>query len=408
MTFRPRRSLIAMLALAAVATGVYTAVAIGATPKAPIKIMVLSSWDNPIIDLGDIPIIIKDLASARNATKGSGGRGINGHQVIVISCNDKGDPNAAEACARKAVSENVVAVVGGFSLFGNRIFPVLEAAGIPWVGNFAYQAIDHTSAMSFPTSPGLLNTLAISALAARGCKNLVLMGSTATWSNVESWLVDGVKSQSRPIVATIVVPAKATDYAPYAAQVKAKNADCIASTLTESMHFQLVPALTAVGLQKIRVYATAGTTLTERLAAQYTKETEGWVGIAYYPTLDNPVWASYRKALDKYNNLGKYTPNAGGSSELRSVIGFTILEKVAAKITGDVTAAKFVKALNKTCKVDTGGQAPAMNFCKENPVPTLKRIFDTSVMFQVLRNGKFKMLNPKYQDMLPNYLRVHP
>jgi len=405
MTSRRWRLLLALMICGAAAASAFAAAGVGAVKKPPIKVMVLSSWNNPLVDLGDLPTIVKDLASNLNATAGPNGRGINGQQIVVESCNDQINPNQAETCARQAVSDGVVALIGGFSIWGSRIFPVLEAAGIPWIGNFAYQANDLTSDYSFPASPGPLVNFAPLALAGRSCKRTALIVQDASYASGAPYYTGGLKSQQRDAVATIRVPSSATDMAPYLAQAKAANPDCLYLGLGEPQMIQLIPPLSTSGL-KVRVYTIAGTALTQRIISQFPQQVQGWIAVGYYPTLDQPVWAKYRAILAKYNNLGKDTPNAGGSSELRNAVGFNIFAQVASQLKGNVTSAKLFAQLNKSCKIDTGGEAPVFNFCKPHTdVPELKRLFDTSFTFQIIKSGKLVMLSRTFQDMLPNYLR---
>src|SRR4029453_8716055 len=82
--------------------------------------------------------------------------GINGHPIEIEACNDQSDQKAAAACARQAVSDKVVAVLGLFSLFGDAILPVLESAKIPYVGNTILSASDSSSPMAFPMDGGVV------------------------------------------------------------------------------------------------------------------------------------------------------------------------------------------------------------------------------------------------------------
>ena len=52
----------------------------------------------------------------------------------MITCDDQGDPNVGAKCARQAVDEGVIAVVGSFVFDASRIIPVLEENNIPWFG----------------------------------------------------------------------------------------------------------------------------------------------------------------------------------------------------------------------------------------------------------------------------------
>ena len=60
--------------------------------------------------------------------------GVAGRPLDIITCDNKGEPNEGANCARQAVEEEVVAVVGSFTFDASRIIPVLEEANIAWFG----------------------------------------------------------------------------------------------------------------------------------------------------------------------------------------------------------------------------------------------------------------------------------
>lgn len=49
--------------------------------------------------------------------------GINGYKLRVLTCNEKNTPTGAADCARKAVAEKAVAVVGSYSQHGRAFMP---------------------------------------------------------------------------------------------------------------------------------------------------------------------------------------------------------------------------------------------------------------------------------------------
>ena len=66
--------------------------------------------------------------------------GINGHPIQVAACNDQGDPNVAAQCARQAVSDGDVAVLGSYSQNAGQVLPILQAANIAYVGATAHRS----------------------------------------------------------------------------------------------------------------------------------------------------------------------------------------------------------------------------------------------------------------------------
>ncbi|MCZ9347189.1 ABC transporter substrate-binding protein, partial [Streptomyces sp. TRM76130] len=80
--------------------------------------------------------------------------GLSGHRLKVLTCNDHNDSVAATKCARRAVQENVVAVVGSYSQYADSFLPVLEGAGIPYIGGYGITSEEFTSPLSYPVNGG--------------------------------------------------------------------------------------------------------------------------------------------------------------------------------------------------------------------------------------------------------------
>jgi ABC-type branched-subunit amino acid transport system substrate-binding protein len=81
--------------------------------------------------------------------------GANGHQIDMEYCNDAFDAATGAACARQAVQDKVVAIVGAASAEAPAEMPILQAAGIPWLaGNGSGGPIEQTSPISYPLTGG--------------------------------------------------------------------------------------------------------------------------------------------------------------------------------------------------------------------------------------------------------------
>jgi ABC-type branched-subunit amino acid transport system substrate-binding protein len=82
--------------------------------------------------------------------------GIKGHPIQLTVCDNKYNQNQDAACARQAVDEGDVAVIGGFSLQTNHI-SILEQAGIPVIGEYAANDISYNSPVVFSWAAGNFN-----------------------------------------------------------------------------------------------------------------------------------------------------------------------------------------------------------------------------------------------------------
>lgn len=61
--------------------------------------------------------------------------GVNGHAIRLETCTTDGTPESSQACANRLRQRNPVAVLGGLDLGAAASIPVLDTAGIPYVGS---------------------------------------------------------------------------------------------------------------------------------------------------------------------------------------------------------------------------------------------------------------------------------
>lgn len=71
--------------------------------------------------------------------------GINGRKLRVLTCNEKNTASGAADCARKAVAEKAIAVVGSYSQHGRAFMAPLEAEGIPFIGGYGVSSEEFQS-----------------------------------------------------------------------------------------------------------------------------------------------------------------------------------------------------------------------------------------------------------------------
>src|SRR4051794_38445638 len=157
-------------ALVVLLASVLAATAIGAgTAKAPVTVMVVA----PVkVQVGQPFENIFEGARIYAAWLNAHG-GINGSPLKVIYCDERGDPNQGDACARQAVSSKVAAVVGSYSTNQARIIPILEPAGIAYFGTCcgAFPQ-DFNSKNSFPFGSQWAIDIGLGSAAAKNCKSI--------------------------------------------------------------------------------------------------------------------------------------------------------------------------------------------------------------------------------------------
>lgn len=246
MTARHVRSAAAVLA----ATGLLTSACADSSPSGAagsdaIKIMTIATLESQQFSVPQVRTAVEVAVKAVNDAGG-----IDGRQVEASFCNDKFDPNEASSCARKAVSEGVVAVVGGVTPNAGSILPILEEAGIPWLaGSGTSGPVELKSPASYPINsgaPGMVIGAGHRAVTMGG-KNVV----TLTGEN-ESAQIGGEQTTLGVEAAggknkIVTVPLNAADYSASAAAAIASKPDALVLASTPEDTAKIIQAVRQAG-----------------------------------------------------------------------------------------------------------------------------------------------------------------
>lgn len=213
--------------------------------KAPIKVMQIGTFDSAGLSLEDA----KDGVSAAVAAINKAG-GANGHQISMEYCNDNFNASTGAQCARQAVQDKVVAVVGAASAEASAEIPILQAAHIPWLaGTGSGGPIEQTSPISYPLTGGtqsvevamgrLLTTL--------GEKNVaVIVADAAAAYPAGDAVASGVKSGGGTSKRTLA-KIGATDYSAVASAALSSKPDGVAIASVPTDAPRIILALRQAG-----------------------------------------------------------------------------------------------------------------------------------------------------------------
>jgi hypothetical protein len=328
--------------------------------------------------------------------------GINGHPLQVITCDDRGDPNEGANCARKAVDAKVVAVVGSFVFDASRIIPVLEQAKIAWFGECCpLVAQEFTSPISFPLGsllPGQGAGLGWK-MAQDGCKHPVFLvldlpAADAAYPAVKNaYRVGGGNPLNFKEVKISPTPG---DYSAQVAEATGGNVDCIDGGIADANWAAFLPGMQAAGAKQ-RLYGLQGN-LDGKIAAQFPTLTNNAIVSNSYPNIGGSMWADYRASLIKFK-----APNLDWNSlaGLGTWTAYTAFTKIVSGMTGAITHLTFLAAANITSRLDTGGMIPVIDLTKPYTGfgGSFPRIFNRTVFFDVISNGKISALNNQSYDM---------
>lgn len=342
--------------------------------------------------------------------------GIDGHPVHLKVCYagtlTEASSSEAAGCAQQAVSNHVLAIVGGFSPYDSSVFPILGPAHIADFGNFPLSPADNTNADSFPLLiPITFFSVGLSQeLAQQGhCKTIVALapsGEPTTPSEVAA-VNSGTRLSGAKVAPAVLVSSTETDLAPTVAKIDSENADCVADLLnTDSV--ALIKAINESGVP-LKVSGIGPTFSPQVIKAL------GSLANGIYVDQTAQVGAQVTDAGAKtpqeklaYKQMQKYDPSRiqDGNSEWPSygaAVGFGDVVKymVAHKIA--LTSANFEKSIPKTPIVTNF--FPTVRFGQKAPVPGYPRIHNTFVNYLQVDNGNLVAVTAKNYSVAPALIK---
>lgn len=327
--------------------------------------------------------------------------GIGGRDLELIVCNDNNDPNTAAGCARQAVEEEVVAVVGGFSTFEPQIMPVLEKAGIPVIGNTPIS--NFTSEVIYPFTGGAAGSLfgLGKALASNetcdGKVAAVIEDFAATQGAIK--LVElGVKASGAEFTGISKAPQGARDFAP-AVDAAAGQSGCVSFLAGPQTSPVIVSA--AAADPDVKVLGGSESTLPNAAIEALGEAADGAVVVSSYQPLNA---STDTDAMKEFIAAGKkidpdFDPDQGAAS------AYLAPQVLAEALDGadDVTPASVIAALDGFSGFDSG-LGPVVDFTKKNPTKAFSRLPVASPMYQwTAKDGGYVLASDTKVDIASIY-----
>ncbi|WP_328483635.1 ABC transporter substrate-binding protein [Streptomyces sp. NBC_00377] len=348
----------------------------------PVKVMVWTPEDTQ----GSAQPGVRLTAQAYEKWINANG-GIKGAPLKVLTCNEKNNPDEAEKCAQQAVAEKVVAVVGSYSLAGDRYMPILQKAGIPYIGGTGVSAAEFSNPLSFPVNGGTPVVFAAHGrqLVQNGCKKISgVRYDVAAAAVVSQFLTLGAVSAGGSAPKDIKVPLTATDLAPQVAAAT-KGSDCV-SVIMGTASGLFVKSYVQSGA-KTELASVVGN-LTPQLAESTggsSSPLEGAAITGYYPPISDPAWKDFVAAAK-----GKDIDTTNGANGT-TWVAFKVFTEAVVKLPA-ISAAALVQELDTTKGIDTGGLTPPLNWQASTalPIKGLDRIHNTTATELTIRDGKIE------------------
>ncbi|MFJ6719671.1 MULTISPECIES: ABC transporter substrate-binding protein [unclassified Streptomyces] len=343
--------------------------------------------------------------------------GINGHKLRVLTCNEQNTPTGAADCARKAVAEKAVAVVGSYSQHGRAFMAPLESEGIPFIGGYGVSSEEFVSTLSYPVNGGQPVLLAGAGhQLGKACSQVALVRpDTLAGDSMPVLLNAGLQTNKVPEAADIRAAEDSADYTSQAREAladttgpAAKERGCVTAVLGERTEtFLDAFRRTDEKHRKPQIASVLGSVsqaLVDRTGGRESPF-EGAYLTSWYPVAGDPLWEPMRKVISD-QAFGDDSVDPDDSGTQTTWIAYTVLSQVVGRLKADeeVTARKVAKTLNQTGGVQTGGLTPELSWRHQDvrAVAGFPRISNGRVTFQVVRQGRLvAQPGEEPQDMTP-------
>jgi ABC-type branched-subunit amino acid transport system substrate-binding protein len=346
MTAAASAALVVLTACSSSSTSGSASSGSGTASGPSIKIGVIEPVDTSVYNTPDAVAAIKAAAYAQNQAGG-----INGHKIEIDFCNEAADPNKATTCARKMVSDKVVATVYTLSISGAgvQIADILKAAGIPQIDEASTSVPENGLLNSYNPVPGLTIEYAgiMHQAASQGLKKLFLYGgTTTTFGQVQKLaLLDGIQ-----VVGSTTMPNTVADFAPLIQKYSSSGADFALMGTSTNQEIALINAGATSGT-KVR-WATNIESLTPDAIKTLGSKMDGMLLAGGLPpisatadfsdlkTFAAQVAAYHQASGDADANVATMSQGALGA---RASVGAIV---AVARTVPDVTAASLTQALD--------------------------------------------------------------
>ncbi|MEU9266851.1 ABC transporter substrate-binding protein [Streptomyces sp. NPDC048251] len=399
---------LAACASLAVGCGVVPGVS-GGSGDGPIVVMTWAPEETSATNKPGMPAFALAYARWVNANGG-----LNGRKLKVLTCNDHNDTVSAASCARRAVKEHAVAVVGSYSQHSDAFFPHLEGAGIPYIGGYGVTNAEFTSPLSYPVNggqPSLLAGLGKELGATCGPVSLV-RPDTIAGDALPPMLNAGLTAGGHDKAEDQRAPEDATEYATQA-EAAMKNATgdsagdgkgCVVTALGDrTATFMDSFRRTRTDYPDVRTGTVLGSVdqTVINAAGAASGPFEGAYVTGWYPVTSDPAWAPMKKVIsEEAFSDTRIDPTDTGVQT--TWIAYTVFRQAVESLdSGEVTADSVRGALDNGLKVTTGGLTPTLRWEFTDQLASIgfPRLVNADVTLQAVQKGRLVSAKKGFVDV---------
>ncbi|MFF8032530.1 MULTISPECIES: ABC transporter substrate-binding protein [unclassified Streptomyces] len=338
--------------------------------------------------------------------------GVNGRRLNVLTCNDRNDPVAAARCARRAVQEDAVAVVGSYSQYTDSFMPTLEGAGIPYIGGYGITNDEFTSPLSYPVNGGQPALLAgLGRALADTCGPVTLVRpDTIAGDQLPPLLDSGLRAGGHALSGDQRAAEDATSYDGQARQaLERATADpaargCVVPTLGDRTNTFMDSFRRArADYPEVRTATVLGSVdqSTINAAGGASGPYEGAYVTGWYPAASDARWDPMKKVIRK-EAFGDNRIDPADAGVQTTWIAYTVFQQVVESLgDGEVSADTVSEALDGGLEVGTGGLTPTLRwkFQDELAAVGFPRLVNANMTLQVVEDGRLVAARKGFTDV---------
>ncbi|MER6783786.1 ABC transporter substrate-binding protein [Streptomyces sp. NPDC000658] len=355
--------------------------------------------------------------------------GLNGRELKVLTCNDNNDAVSTAKCARRAVKEHAVAVVGSYSQHSEAFFPHLEGAGIPYIGGYGVTNAEFTSPLSYPVNGGPSSLLAgLGRELAASCGPVSLVRpDTIAGDSLPTMLDAGLTAGGHHQAADQRAPEDAAEYATQAETALAhatgggngtgggaggpgeekgngKEAGCVVTALGDrTSTFMDSFRRTRDDHPEVRTATVLGSvdqTVIDAAGAG-SGPFEGAYVTGWYPEASDPAWAPMKKVISEaaFSDT-RIDPTDTGVQT--TWIAYTVFRQAVESLADREVSADTVRgALDDGLRITTGGLTPTLRWPFSARLASIgfPRLVNADVTVQTVRKGRLVAARKGFVDM---------
>ncbi|MFD5709348.1 ABC transporter substrate-binding protein [Streptomyces pharetrae] len=339
--------------------------------------------------------------------------GIDGRKIKVLICNDHNDSVDAAKCARRAVKEDVVAVVGSYSQYADSFFPVLEGAGIPYIGGYGVTNDEFTSPLSYPVNGGQPALLAgLGKELAAGCGPVVLVRpDTIAGDELPTLINSGLKAGGHENTDDLHAAEDATEYSARSEEaLERATADpaergCVVPALGDrTSTFMDSFRRARLDYPEVRTGTVLGSVDQTVIDASGGRSGpyEGAYITGWYPVETDERWDGMKRVIREQAFADTRIDPADAGVQT-TWIAYTVFRAVVEAIDDgeEVTASTVRRTLDDGIEVSTGGLTPTLRWRFQDRLASVgfPRLVNADVTLQVVRDGRLVAAREGFVDV---------